>query len=100
MAIVKTNATVFSIAEEQTPGTLPGVPNWYEIERTDIPDFAATLTTTAAEPITQSRMQQPGAITDLDATFSFNNDLTFGQFQLIDEGFFYSNRKQQPCSKT
>jgi hypothetical protein len=91
----KTNKTTLAFAVEETIGTLPTTPDWIDLERNDLTDFGATLTTTPRDPVNQNRMQEKGAITDLDSTVGFSTDLTYSAFDNFAQGFFYASWKEQ-----
>jgi hypothetical protein len=83
-----------AIAEEITPKVLSGSPVWYAREANSYPEFGATVTETAATPISASRQNQEGSVTDLDATAGYNmnlrNDLEWDM-----QGFFFADAHEK-----
>lgn len=85
----KTNKTILSFAVESSIGTLPGTPEWYEVEWNDLTTFGATISSVTRDPINQDRMQKKGAVSDLDSAVEYQTDLTLSSFNNFAQGFFY-----------
>lgn len=93
------NVTGLRYAEEECPGVLPTSPVWKQMEPNSYSDFSAENTLVAREPISATRQNQKGAVTDVDATSGFNNDLTMNNFNDLLQGFFFADARMKPDTK-
>jgi hypothetical protein len=92
---IGSNATGLYIAEEDTPGVLPGTPDWYEQEPNSYGDFGGEITTVARRPINPSRQRSKGVTTDLDAGGEFEADFTQDGVQRVMQGFLYADLRDK-----
>jgi len=90
-----TNETIISYAIETAPGEVDAGATWTVTEPNDIGDFASNISTVARDPISNDRAPRKGAITDLDATVSFDSDLTVASFRDFFDGFAFAVWKEQ-----
>lgn len=88
---INSNSTSLAFAEEQSLKVLPGGPIWYGLEPNTYTEMGATFATIARTPITNTRQQAKGTITDLDAKAGFNTDLTQRNVTRLLQGFFFAD---------
>lgn len=93
------NTTGLRYAEEECPGVLPATPTWVQMEPNSYANFSAENTLVAREPITASRQNQKGTVTDVNATSGFNNDLTMNNFNDLLQGFFFADARMKTTNK-
>lgn len=89
MGRVKVNDSVWAVAVESTPETLPGTPTWYNLEVNQPNAFGPTTTTIPRAPITPDRNMRKGGVSDRDVDTGFETDLTGDMFELFIEGFMW-----------
>lgn len=78
-----------------TPKTLPGSPVWWPLEPNSYGDFGATITTVKRDPITSSRQNRKGTVTDLEAMGAFQIDFTqAAPFELM-QGFMFADWRKK-----
>lgn len=94
-----TNTTVVSYSKEVSPGVLAASPIFKSIEVNDISSLGATITTAARNPISRSRSQKKGSVTDLDSSVELPMDLTIESFLDFSQGILYAKWNQQPTFK-
>lgn len=100
---VDSNITGLSFAEEECMKLLPGVNGadavWYGCEPNSYPNFGATLKVTPRTPITATRQQKKGSVTDLDAQVAFQSDLTQTNLSRLMQGFFFADIRETGTTK-
>lgn len=95
---IDSNSTGLAFAEEATLKTLPGGPIWYALEPNSYPDFGANYSTVQRSPITNTRQQAKGTITDMDAKGGMNIDLTQRNVVRLLQGFFFQDAAEKPAT--
>jgi len=104
---VDSNITGLAYAEEQCIGVLPDGPVvgdraggiWRPMNPNEYDDFGGETSLTARDPITASRQEQKGVITDLEASGGFNQDVTHSALQRPLQGFFFADARERPSSQ-
>lgn len=102
---IDSNAVGLAIAEEVCPGILPGeqgypgVAVWHTMEPNSFSDFGGTITTVARKPITQTRSNQKGVVTDLDVTAGFNQDFMLANCVRRLQEFFFASQRAKPTTR-
>jgi len=92
MAFSKTNNLAFAVAIEASLGTLPATPLWVRLEPNTLGAYGAEITTVPRAPITNTRQNQKGAVTDLDSSVEWEGDLTKHHALSFIEGFVFASR--------
>lgn len=91
---IDSNVTNLAYAKEECLKQLPGTGGadavWRTLEANSYSDFGGELSTVARSPISQSRQNKKGTVTDLDASGGFNIDHTQNNLLELLEGFFFS----------
>ena len=77
-------------AVKETALNTPPATGWFQLEPNGSPVFNAEIATVSRNPITPDRQGRKGTITDLDATVSFDTDLTMAEAYRFLPGFAYS----------
>lgn len=106
---IDTSATGLALAEEVvgSPGYLPGDANpaggnfagtakWYGREPNSYKDFGADFKQTPRNPIVSDRQQLKGAVTDLDVSAGWNEDLTMNNMLRVMRGVFMAAMREKP----
>jgi hypothetical protein len=95
---IQSNTTGLAFAEESVIGVLPGVAGadaiWRAVEPNSYADFGGNITTVARSPINQSRQQQKGSVTDLEASVGFNHDFQTNTLTRLLQSFFFAKARQ------
>lgn len=101
---IDSNSVGLAIAEEVCPGILPGeqgypgTPVWRSMEPNSYSDFGSTITTVARTPITQTRSNQKGVVTDLEVTAGFNQDFMLANTVRRLQEFFFASQRAKPTT--
>lgn len=105
---IESNFVGTSFAEEVCPGQLPSLDAspagsedgavWRAVEPNSFPDFGGNITTVARNPISQSRQNKKGMVTDLEATGGLNQDFTLQNSERLLQGFFFARSRQKPTT--
>jgi len=101
VAKIDSNITGLAYAEEARLGILPGEqglpgsPVWRLLNPNSYNDFGGEVVTVAPNPINPSRQRRKGVTTDLNASGSFNHNLTFENLTDIMQGVFFADIRAQ-----
>lgn len=95
MARSLTNNLSLRYAIESSVGTLPGTPLWVDTQPNSIGAYGATITTVPRNPISNTRQQRKGSVTDLESSVEFEADLTKNSVLDFIEGFMFAQRANQ-----
>lgn len=91
----KVNDIKLSFAVEDSLGTLPGTPLWYETDRLTLDEFGSSISRTEIRPINQNAMDEKPIITDLDSSVAYTNNLTISSLKNHIQGAFRSDIQSQ-----
>lgn len=92
---IDSNLTALNFAEEECLKQLPASPVWYGLKPNSYSDFGGELTKVARSPIDESRQDQKGAVTDLDASGGFNHDVVKDRaLTRLLQGFFFADARE------
>lgn len=98
---IDSNVVGLNYAEEECLGKLPTTPKWQALDPNSYSDFGGELSTASRSPISASRQNKKGAITDLSAKAGFEVDFTqTGLNDLMQGLFFADNRKKAELTVT
>lgn len=98
---IDSNVVGLNYAEEECLGKLPTTPKWQALDPNSYSDFGGELSTASRSPISASRQNKKGAITDLSAKAGFEVDFTqTGLNDLMQGLFFADNRKKAEVNVT
>tara|TARA_R110002167_G_scaffold143958_2_gene333677 strand:- start:31905 stop:33422 length:1518 start_codon:yes stop_codon:yes gene_type:complete len=93
MARSLTNNLAMAVAIETSIGVLPATPLWVKLEPNSIGAYGATITTVPRNPISNTRQQRKGSVTDLDSSVEWEGDLTKDHVMQFIEGFVFAQRQ-------
>lgn len=92
---IDSNVVGLNYTEEKCLGELQTDPKWQALEPNSYSDFGGELSTASRSPISASRQNKKGAVTDLSAKAGFEVDFTqTGLNDLMQGLFFADNRKK------
>lgn len=96
---LNSNDTGLYGARQECPLEIPDPINFYGLEPNSYSSFGGSVTKTAREPISSSRQNQFGVITDLDATAGFQTDLTKEGGLRWAQSFFFADVREMPSTE-
>ena len=73
-------------------------PVWHPMEPNSYGDMGANVTTVARNPINPSRQRQKGVVTDLEATASFQMDLTGRNHFYMMQSYMFALAREKPTT--
>jgi hypothetical protein len=89
------NTTGTRISEETSFKVANGSAVWHAVEPNSFSEARATFTKVSRTPIFDDRQRKKGTLTDLDATFGFNSDLTQHNHEFMFEGLMRARYQGQ-----
>lgn len=92
---IDSNVTGLSFAEEVSLKTLSGSPIWYPLEPNSYKDFGGDIKMLTRDPISATRQRKRGVITSIEASGSFEQDLTFSNLTRLFQGFFFADAREK-----
>ncbi len=92
---IDSNASGLRIAEEQTPGVLPGTPIWIPREPNGYQDFGGAITRVSRTPISVSRQRKKGVASGVDASGGYGEDFTETNFLSLLQGFCVADAREK-----
>lgn len=101
---IDSNTVGLAFADEACPGILPGEAGfagtalWQELDPNSFTDFGGQTTAVARNPINQSRQNQKGLVTDLDASGGFTSDFTLANSVKLLQNFFFAAQRAKPTT--
>lgn len=93
------NLTGLYYAEETSLTVLPVTPIWYEREPNNYADFGGETALTTRTPITHDRQRRKGAVTDVNPSGGWNEDLTANNFPRLMQGFLFANAREKASTQ-
>lgn len=101
---IDSNDTGLRFAVEKCLKQLPTLaddgadPVWHPMEPNSYGDMGANVTTVARNPINPSRQRQKGVVTDLEATASFQMDLTGRNHFYMMQSYMFALAREKPTT--
>ena len=101
---IDSNDTGLRFAVEKCLKELPTLavdgadPVWHPLEPNSYGDMGANITTVARNPINPSRQRQKGVVTDLEATASFQMDLTGRNHLYMMQSYNFALAREKPTT--
>ena len=77
----------------------PADPVWFPLEPNSYGDMGASITTVARNPINPSRQRQKGVVTDLEASASFQTDLTARNHLYFLQSYMFAQAREKPTTE-
>ena len=93
------NKTGLRYCTETALKTLPGSPVWKQFEPNSYGDFGGSTAKSARNPISDTRQRKKGVTIDLDASGSFNQDITLDNTVDVLQGFMFADARVKPATK-
>lgn len=92
---IDSNVVGLNYAVEECLGQLPSNPKWQALEPNSFSDFGGELSTTNRTPLSISRQNQKGVVTDLSVKGGFNIDFTQNNLNGLLEGLFFADTRKK-----
>lgn len=95
---IDSNVVGLNYCEEECLGQLPQAnqQKWQALEPNSYSDFGGELTTASRSPISASRQNKKGAVTDLSAKAGFEVDFTQNGLTDLMQGLFFADTRKKP----
>ena len=90
---IDSNVVGLNYAVEECLGQLSNTPKWQALEPNSFSDFGGELSTTQRTPLSISRQNQKGVVTDLSVKGGFNIDFTQNNLNQLLEGVFFADTR-------